>query len=46
MWEPVNSQDVPSPGWGGDIALETSVVVHGLANVPSVDPMRGHVGVL
>ena len=46
MWEPVNSQDVPATGYGGDIALVTSVVAHGWANVTSVDPMRGHVGAL
>ena len=46
MWEPVDSQDVPAPGCGGDIALVTSVVVHGWANVASFDLMRGHVGAL
>ena len=46
MWEPVDSQDVPSPGCGRNIALVTLVVVHGWANVPSVNPMRGHVGLL
>ena len=40
MWEPVDSQDVPAPGYGGDIALVTLVVVHGWANIPSVDAMR------
>ena len=44
MWEPVGSQGVPVPGCGGDIALVTSVVVHEWANVPSVDPIRIHLG--
>ena len=46
MWESVDIQDVPAPGCDGDIALVKSVVVHRLANVPSVDPVRGHVGAL
>ena len=46
MWEPVNSQDVPAPVCGGDITLVTPVVVHGWANVPSVDSTKGHVGAL
>ena len=46
MWEIVDSQNVPAPGCGGDIALITLVVVHRWANVTSVDPMRGYVCVL
>ena len=46
MWKPVNIQDVLGPVCGGDIALVTPVVVHGLANVPSVDSVRVHVGTL
>ena len=46
MWEPVNSQDAPAPGCVGDIALVTLVVVHGWANIPYVDYMRGHVSAL
>ena len=46
MWEPVNIQDVLGPVCGGDIALVTPAVIHGWANLPSVDSMSGHVGEL
>ncbi len=46
MWEPVDSEDVPALGSGWNVAFVAGVVIKGWTQVPTVNTMGCHVGLL